>query len=89
MENDFLICASDVRLGAWTRIKYAVWRFIPHAARRLPPAASCGPTDSQADDPRRSLSDVYSEITQSGDCGRRAAAWAHALFLIGLVLFGV
>lgn len=89
MENEFLICASDVRLGAWTRIKYAVCGF--NTARGAPSPAGCILRDDgpQADDPRRSLPDVHSEITQSGDCGRRAAAWEHALFLIGLVLFGV
>lgn len=35
MENDFMICTSDVRRSALTRIKDAVWRFQYRTRRAI------------------------------------------------------
>lgn len=35
MENDFVICVSDVRLGTWTRLKHAVWQFQYRTRRAI------------------------------------------------------
>lgn len=53
---------------------------IQNTARHLPSAAFGSTTYAQAYDSRRSMPDLHSEITQSGDWGRRATAWEHAFY---------